>query len=41
MVEVLEFVFRDFWHFAGSVILLYIAILPIIAICGSVARNRH
>lgn len=27
MVEVLEFIFQDFWHFAGTVILL-LAIYP-------------
>lgn len=27
MVEVLEFIFQDFWHFAGTLILL-LAICP-------------
>lgn len=24
MLEILEFIFQDFWHFSGTVILLYV-----------------
>lgn len=29
MMEILRFVFQDFWHFAGAVVLLSILISPI------------
>lgn len=30
-MDVLEFIFQDFWHFAGVAILMWIAVLPLIA----------
>lgn len=45
MLELLQFIFQSFWHFAGTVILLYVAALPVIALCGfaveAFARNKH
>jgi hypothetical protein len=36
MLEVLQFIFQDFWHFAGIVVLLFVAlVMP--AYCGAAA----
>ena len=34
-MEILKFIFQDFWHWVGTVILLAIIISPIITYCAA------
>lgn len=40
MIEILKFIFQDFWHFAGSFVLLCVLLSPINFSKISISRTK-